>query len=300
MIFRKYINTYINTYATNNNESILINPALDPNDWKKHRFGLSRRRWQQLQGKCFWITGAGSGYGRSIALALTAAGSTTFISGRRQEKLENTLGEGVSLGIQMQHCYPVVADITSQASLRQAFSLVSRHTLSLFGLINCAGIPQKPNQGFPLIDGELISLEDMLQTNIIGQWLICKTAMPLLARGNSFRVLFLSSEAGWADTPGHGPYNISKSALNSLGMSFAAECSKRYSEKDIQINVLDPGEAKTEMNQGSRESPYSVTSMALTLLSHRKGGPNGHFFHRDGRHLGFGQKEAFLSSLLLG
>ena len=163
MIFRKRI-----TYAINNNKSILINPALDPNDWKKHRFGLSRRRWQQLQGKCFWITGAGSGYGRSIALALTAAGSTTFISGRRQEKLEDTLGEGVSLGIQMQHCYPVVADITSQASLRQAFSLVSRHTLSLFGLVNCAGISQKPTQGFPLIDGELNSLEDMLQTNIIG------------------------------------------------------------------------------------------------------------------------------------
>jgi NAD(P)-dependent dehydrogenase (short-subunit alcohol dehydrogenase family) len=124
--------------------------------------------------------------------------------------------------------------------------------------------------------------------------------MPLLSKGDSFRIVFLTSAAGWADTPGFGPYNISKSALNSFGMSLAAECSMKYSDKDIQINVLDPGEARTEMNQESTISPFSVVTMVLLLLSHPVGGPNGYFFHRDGRHLSFGDKKQFLTDLSTG
>ena len=58
--------------------------------------------------------------------------------------------------------------------------------------------------------------------------------------------------------------------------------------EDIQMNALIPGEARTEMNRGSTQSPYKVVSMALILLSHPRGGPNGRFFHRDGRHFGLG------------
>ena len=68
--------------------------------------------------------------------------------------------------------------------------------------------------------------------------------------------------------------------------------------KDIQINVLVPGEARTEMNQGSTESPYAVVSMVLVLLSHPPGGPNGHFFNRDGRHLAFAYTQEYSQPLL--
>jgi NAD(P)-dependent dehydrogenase (short-subunit alcohol dehydrogenase family) len=103
----------------------------------------------------------------------------------------------------------------------------------------------------------------------------------------------MTSEAGWASTPGFGPYNVTKAALNSLGASMAAEYSARFPETDLQLNVLVPGEAKTEMNHESKESPYSVVSMALMLLTHPKNGPKGRFFHRDGRHLSFAYTEAY-------
>jgi NAD(P)-dependent dehydrogenase (short-subunit alcohol dehydrogenase family) len=111
--------------------------------------------------------------------------------------------------------------------------------------------------------------------------------MPYMLKGSEGRVLFVTSEAGWASTPGFGPYNVSKAALNALAASVAAEYAERFPEADIQVNTLVPGEAKTEMNRRSRESPYAVVSMTLLLLSHPKGGPNGRFFHRDGRHLSF-------------
>ena len=100
-------------------------------------------------------------------------------------------------------------------------------------------------------------------------------------------MLFISSGAGWAFTPGVGPYNVSKAALNNLGASMAAECAAKHPGLDIQMNVLVPGEARTEMNQGSNESPYSIVCMALLLLSHPAGGPNGRFFHWDGGYCSF-------------
>ena len=133
----------------------------------------------------------------------------------------------------------------------------------------------------------------VIGTNVTGSWIICRAAVPDMLAAGSCRVVLLTSEAGWAFTPGVGAYNVSKSALNNLGASLAAECAARYPAADVQINVLIPGEARTEMNQGSTISPYTVVPMTLALLSHPPGGPNGRFFHRDGRHFAFAYAEAY-------
>jgi len=97
----------------------------------------------------------------------------------------------------------------------------------------------------------------------------------------------MTSEAGWASTPGFGMYNISKAALNSLGHSMAMEYAARFPDDDIQINIVQPGEARTEMNKGSSDSPFSVVSLVLRLLAQPKGSANGKFFNRTGHHLQF-------------
>ena len=271
----------------------------NPDSWRDHLFGLSKSRWDRLKGRAFWVTGAGTGYGRAISLALAAAGAQTFITGRRIEKLEETKAEGRALGINVEFCHPVVADITSEAELASAVESIARHTGQLFGLINSAAVPQPNVSRYPLSELSSECWRELIHTNVTAQWLTAKAAFPLLTLGDETRVLFLTSEAGWADTPGFGPYNTSKSALNTLGVSFAAECKARFPEKDIQINVLVPGEARTEMNQASVISPYSVVSMVLALLSHPPGGPNGHFFHRDGRHLSFGFSSPYVRDILV-
>lgn len=270
-----------------------------PDSWRDHRFGLSKSRWDRLKGRAFWVTGAGTGYGRAISLALAAAGAQTFITGRRIEKLEETKAEGRALGINVELCHPVLADITSEAEITRAIESIARYTGQLTGLINSAALPQSKVCRYPLSELSSECWSELLQTNVTAQWLIAKAAIPLLTSGDETRVLFLTSEAGWADTPGFGPYNVSKSALNTLGVSFAAECKVRFPEKDIQINVLVPGEARTEMNQLSEISPYTVVSMALALLSHPSGGPTGHFFHRDGRHLTFGYSPSYIGDTLV-
>jgi len=269
----------------------------DPRAWRSHRFGLPSDRWERLRGNSFWVTGAGTGYGRCIAIALAAAESQVFLTGRRREKLEETRAEAAALGIDPAGCIAVPADITRPDEIRQAADVIAQHTDRLFGLVNNAALPEPRPGPWPLSDLGAEQWNALLATNVTGQWLVSQAALPLLAQGHGFRMVFMSSEAGWAFTPGFGPYNASKAAVNSLGASFAAECAARYLDKDVQINVLVPGEARTEMNRGSTESPWSVVNMTLLLLSYPAGGPNGCFFHRDGRHLGFGHAGSYAQSL---
>lgn len=269
-----------------------------PASWREHRFGLPQARWDRLYGRDFWVIGAGTGYGRCIALALAAAGARVFISGRRIEKLQETMAEGEAFGIDVRNCISVPVDIRSDGDVARAVGSIQQMTSSLYGLVNSAALPQSAGTVFPLMGQSAAAWTDLLTTNVTGSWLTSKAALPLLSNGEGFRILFLSSFAGWASTPGFGPYNVSKSAINTLGASLAAECAARYPGLDIQINVLVPGEARTEMNQGSTESPYAVVSMVLVLLSHPPGGPNGYFFNRDGQHLAFAYTQEYPQPLM--
>lgn len=275
-----------------------IPARVDAAAWQNHHYGLPAARWESLSGQAFWVTGAGTGYGQAIAIALAAAGATVFLTGRRRDKLEDTRQQAARAGADSGKLIAIAADITDAASVTQAVQAIRRHTGSLHGLVNNAALPQPRPGPWPLADLGEEAWEQLLRTNVTAQWRVTRAALPLLSAGSGFRVVFMTSEAGWAYTPGFGPYNLSKAALNNLGGSWAAECATRLPQQDVQINVLVPGEARTEMNQGSQEHPSAVVCMTLLLLSHPAGGPNGRFFHRDGRHLTFAYATPHLHSLL--
>lgn len=273
---------------------------VDPRDWRRHHYGLPDERWKRLATRSYWITGAGTGFGRAVAVALASSGAQVFLSGRRRDKLQESLEEMRSCGIAEDRCHILSMDVTDYAAIVVARNYVAHHCGSLHGLVNNAAIPQRRNTSWPLQEESRDFWHRMFDVNVTAPWEVSKAALPHMVKGGEIKILFLSSAAAWAFPPGFGQYNITKAALNGLGASLAGECSARYPQLDVQINVLDPGEAHTEMNQGSRTSPYTLASMALLLLSHPKGGPNGRFFHRDGRHLEFGYVGPYERALIGG
>ncbi|UCD79744.1 MAG: SDR family oxidoreductase [Desulfobacterales bacterium] len=258
-----------------------------PEKWEIHKFGLSENNWRKLQGRSYWVTGAGTGYGQAIASSLAAAGAQVFLTGRRIEMLRESLRNMANLDIDSGNCHLIPADLTKYEDIRGACKTVAEMCDSLDGLINNAAIPSKPGSQYPLQDDPIEYWDKIMAINLKAPWLLTRTVFPHMRLNGVIRVIFMTSEAGWASTPGFGMYNVSKAGLNSLGHSMAMEYSKRFPDDDIQFNIVQPGEARTEMNQGSSDSPFSVVSIVLRLLVQPKGSANGKFFDRLGRHMQF-------------
>ena len=256
---------------------------LHPGGWQQHLFGLSEESCLRLAQRAFWVTGAGTGFGRAVSTALNLLGSRVVLTGRRESKLREAVSDAVQYGAVRDRFDVLPVDLTDAGAVGAAVSALRRASVS--GLVHCAAIPQLPHDA-PLLSSE--SLRSMLAGNVEAAWLACRAVVGAGAERGEIRIVLFTSEAAWHFTPGFGPYNISKAALNSLGGSLAAETAARHSSCDVQVNVLNPGEARSEMNQGSNRSPYTAVPVTLALLSHPNGGPNGRFFHADGRHLAFG------------
>lgn len=255
--------------------------------------GIDQQRWDALSGRSFWITGGGTGFGQAIALCLVAAGSRVFISGRRRGKLEETVSLLTSPTPTEPACVPIVVDLRSPAEIEKACKQVSEFCPDgLDGLINNAALPDKAGRD-PLLSAQPSYWDEMFAVNLRAPWLLSRNMAPVMAATGKIRIINITSTAGWAGTAGVGIYNITKAALNSLTMSLAEELALIFQGVDIQVNAIDPGQARTEMNQASAESPDSILTLVLKLLSCPDGGPNGRFFHKDGRHLSFGFSTPF-------
>ncbi len=263
--------------------------------WPDHHFGLSEERWSLLRGKAVWLTGAGTGYGRAIACILGAAGCRVFLTGRRRAKLEQTIEAARALGASKERFVLVPADLADPAEINRAAARIREEATELFALIANAALPSSGR--LPLLEGDLSRWDDMMAVNLRAPWLLTRAVAGSLAAAGSARVLFISSEAGWADTAGFGAYNVSKAGLNSLCHSFAREFATAHPGADIQVNGILPGEAETEMNPESKASPFRIVATLLELLTQDWGGPSGRFFHADGRSLAFGHSQAWQPAL---
>lgn len=265
-----------------------------PSDWRRHRFGLPEALCSRLARRCFWVTGAGTGFGQAVATALGLIGSRVVLTGRREWKLNDAVAEASRLGAARDRFEILTLDLTDASAVERAAFALRRVNIS--GLVHCAALPQPPDHAAPLLATD--SLRRVMATNLEGAWLASRTAITVAAERGEARIVLFSSEAAWHFTAGYGPYNVSKAALNSLGGSLAAEARARYPACDIQVNVLNPGEARSEMNQGSERSPYAAVPVTLALLAHEAGGPNGRYFHADGRHLSFASAGPWPAPLL--
>ncbi|MCP3943756.1 MAG: SDR family oxidoreductase [Desulfobacteraceae bacterium] len=249
--------------------------------------------------KQYWIIGAGTGYGRAIAIALAASDAKVFISGRRESKLLETKKIIESHGINSDLCVPLAMDVIDEESVKRSVDILTSVSGGrLYGMVYTAAIPQGDMlKKRPLHKESIEKWETRFKTNVGGALLCTRHASNLMLDNNSMRIVFLSSAAGWAFTPGYGPYNVSKAALNSLGGALAEEYLTAFPDKLVQINVIDPGEAKTEMNSGSSDSPFNVIDIVGKLLSCPLNGPNGKFFDRYGNPIVFCNSIAYMESL---
>ena len=188
------------------------------------------------------VTGAGSGVGKSVALALLREGYAVVLAGRRKEALEATANEGTEAGSRLAMCVPT--DVGDPASVKTLFAKTKATYGRLDLLFNNAG------SGAPAIPLEDLSWEQwkaVVDANLNGTFLCTQEAIKIMKnqqpRGG--RIINNGSISAHAPRPNSAPYTATKHAITGLTKSTALD-GRKY---DIACGQIDIGNAATPMTE---------------------------------------------------
>jgi NAD(P)-dependent dehydrogenase (short-subunit alcohol dehydrogenase family) len=87
--------------------------------------------------------------------------------------------------------------------------------------------------------------QEVLEVNLIANWRLIRSLDPLLRLSDAGRVLFVTSGAARKHTAYWGAYAVSKAALESLALTYAAECETTK----VKVNLINPGPMRTAMRK---------------------------------------------------
>lgn len=210
------------------------------------------------------LTGAGSGLGRAVALALGMAGWRLVLTGRRIAALEATADTLRQRGSEAE-C--VVTDVTDPASVEYLFAGIADRYGRLDLLFNNAGIftPAVPLD--EITDADWMA---SVNTNLTGVFFCTRAAFRLMKaqepRGG--RIINNGSIAATVPRPNSAPYAATKSAIVGLTRSTALD-GRPYG---IACGQIDIGNAETEMTrafaQGARQADGSFKPEAVMDARH--------------------------------
>jgi NAD(P)-dependent dehydrogenase (short-subunit alcohol dehydrogenase family) len=186
------------------------------------------------------VTGAGSGIGRAVALALHGAGWSVGLAGRRAEALDETAARAVTA----ERLLAVPTDVTQPEQVRALFD----RTQEAFGrvdlLFNNAGI------SFPSVPFDELPYEQwkaVVDVNLTGSFLCAKEAFRVMKaqtpRGG--RIINNGSISAYAPRPHSAPYTATKHGITGLTKSISLD-GRAF---DIACGQIDIGNAATEMTE---------------------------------------------------
>jgi NAD(P)-dependent dehydrogenase (short-subunit alcohol dehydrogenase family) len=190
----------------------------------------------QIAGMKVLVVGASSGIGRAIAGVLAAEGAAVAISARRHEAL---LDLAASLPGE-----PVVVpcDVRRPESCEATVDTAATSLGGLDALVYCAGV--SPLRALADADADL--WHEVLETNLIGASLVCRSALPHLRQSRG-RVVFLGSSSVGRPFPGLTPYAVSKAGLEELVRGWRAE-NPHLSFSTVVVGPTDGTEFATAWN----------------------------------------------------
>lgn len=189
----------------------------------------------RLTGKTALVTGGGTGIGAGCALALAQEGCRVVISGRREDKLQETAaGHPGEPAIRS-----YVADVGDRSSATALVEWAEQQLGKIDILINCAGMNTPKRQ---MSDMAPEDWDRVMQVNATGAYNCMRAVLPAMRERKDGLIINICSTSGIrASMLGGVAYSASKFAMAALGTCVALE------EKDhgIRVTNIHPGEVET-------------------------------------------------------
>lgn len=244
-----------------------------------------------LEGKVGAVTGAASGIGRAVAVAVAEEGGSLVIADLDEEGCRTTAQLVEDVG---GRAHAAVCDVTKAADNEA----VVQHAIDRFGglhcAFNCAGVegPFGKTGGY---DEE--AWRRVIDVNLTGTWLAMRAELTQMVRQGSGAVVNVASVAGLRASHGMPAYTASKHGVVGLTKSAGME----YADTGIRVNAVCPGIVDTPMLGRMTENrarlrdrllartPYGrparaeeIAAAAVWLASDRSSYMTGHAMPVDG------------------
>lgn len=192
-----------------------------------------------VHGKIAMITGAGSGIGRAVALAMMKEGYSVVLAGRRQDALNETIKLGAAFNVPT---LAVSTDLGDPKAVAELFAKTKERFGRLDVLFNNAGSNAPP---INLEDLTFEQWQTVLNANLTSAFLCTQEAFRIMKdqdpRGG--RIINNGSISSQTPRPNSAPYTATKHAITGLTKSTALD-GRKY---DIACGQIDIGNAATDM-----------------------------------------------------
>ena len=199
------------------------------------------------------VTGAGSGIGKAVALALLREQYAVVLAGRRLELLEEVARDGREFNSPI---LVVPTDVRDTQSVRNLFAKTRDTYRRLDLLFNNAGIGAPP---VPLEDLPFDRWQAVVETNLTGAFLCTQEAFRIMKaqepRGG--RIINNGSISAHAPRPNSAPYTATKHAMTGLTKSTSLD-GRKY---DIACGQIDIGNAGTDLTTRMEQGVPQASGM---------------------------------------
>ncbi|MBA4852752.1 SDR family oxidoreductase [Emticicia sp. BO119] len=227
---------------------------------------------KKLAGQSALVTGASSGIGEGVALALGEAGANVIVNYNSNPDSANAVVEKIkAFGSK---AIAIQADVSKEESVQSMF----KQTIKEFGtidiLVNNAGLQKDAK----FDEMTLAQWQTVIDINLTGQFLCAREAIrEFLRRGPvperslaTGKIICMSSVHELIPWAGHVNYASSKGAIKMLMQSLAQE----YGDRKIRVNSICPGAIQTPINRAAWETPQALNSLMTLIPYNRIGQPS--------------------------
>lgn len=208
----------------------------------------SKKINNHFKGKVIWVTGASSGIGRALVIALSNIDCQLFITSRSKEKLEQTVEQCANKNIVV-----FEGDVTSKQVNQEIVQQIKKTCGRLDIAILNAGTCEYVN--IDKFDSELFCRQ--IDTNFMSMVYGIEAALSLLKQSKDAQLIGMSSTSAYLGLPRAEAYGATKAAIRNLFSALRVSLQPHQ----ISASVICPGFVETELTaQNDFEMPALITS----------------------------------------
>jgi Tropinone reductase 1 len=224
---------------------------------------MNPSRWR-LDGQVALVSGASKGIGFACARELAALGADLLLVARDETGLEHAAGE-LAEEFGEREFYTFAADVAEGEQRLEVFDWIADLEVELSLLINNVG----GNVTKPTLDYTADEVRDLIDTNVLSAFEMCRLAHPHLAEHGNAAIVNIASVSGLVHVRSGSPYGMSKAAIVQLTRNLACE----WAEDGIRVNAVAPWYIRTQRTAGPLADPDYLDEVLQRTPMGRVGEP---------------------------